>query len=77
MGRFWTLVLGVTIPALLTIMLSGTVNRANADSTIATITVGTGPYGAVFDPDNGYIYTANVAAGSYHRVKVTRRLAVD
>jgi DNA-binding beta-propeller fold protein YncE len=45
-------------------MLSGIVNRANADSSIATITVGTGPYGAVFDPDNGYIYTANVAAGS-------------
>ena len=64
MTKFWTLVLGVTIPALLTIMLSGIVNIANADSTIATITVDKGPYGAVFDPDNGYIYTANVAAGS-------------
>ena len=51
------LVLGVTILALLTIMLSAIVNTANADSTIATITVGTGPYGAVFNPTNGFIYS--------------------
>ena len=35
------------------------VQRAWADSVIKTITVGTGPYGDVFDPDNGYIYVAN------------------
>jgi YVTN family beta-propeller protein len=46
------------------LFFSTLVNIANADSTIATITVGTGPYGAVFDPDNGYIYTANVASNS-------------
>jgi YVTN family beta-propeller protein len=38
--------------------------RAWADSVIKTITVGSGPYGAVFHPDNGYIYTANVASNS-------------
>ena len=57
MTKFWTLVLGVTIPALLTIMLSAIANTANADSTIATITVDKGPYGAVFNPDNGYIHS--------------------
>lgn len=57
MTKFWTLVLGVTIPALLTVMLSAIVYTANADSTIATITVDNG---AVFNPDNGYIYTANL-----------------
>ena len=46
-------------------MLSVIVDTANADSTIATITVGTGPYGAVFDPDNGYIYTANDTHGEF------------
>jgi YVTN family beta-propeller protein len=46
------------------LFFSAIVNIANADSTIATITVGTGSYGAVFDPDNGYIYTANVASSS-------------
>jgi hypothetical protein len=45
-------------------MLSVITNTANADSTIATITVDAGPYGAVFDPDNGYIYTANVLSNS-------------
>ena len=31
------------------------VERAWADSIINTITVGTGPYGDLFDPANGYI----------------------
>jgi len=35
------------------------VQTARADSVIKTITVGTGPYGDLFDPDNGYIYVAN------------------
>ena len=32
---------------------------AQADSVIATIMVGTGPYGDLFDPANGYVYTVN------------------
>lgn len=39
-------------------------NKANADSVIATITVGTGPYGDLFDPANGYVYVANVFSHS-------------
>jgi YVTN family beta-propeller protein len=39
-------------------------SRAWADSVIKTITVGTGPYGDLFDPDNGYIYVANVFSNS-------------
>ncbi|HET7391546.1 MAG TPA: YncE family protein, partial [Nitrososphaeraceae archaeon] len=35
-----------------------------ADSVIKTITVGTGPYGDLFDPDNGYIYVANLFSHS-------------
>lgn len=61
-----SLVLGITIPALLTITMLFTIaNIANADSTIATITVDAGPYGAIFDPDNGYVYTANVLSNVY------------
>ena len=40
------------------------VQRAWADSVTKTITVGTGPYGDLFDPDNGHIYVANVASNS-------------
>jgi len=40
-------------------LLIGRVGLAQADSVIATITVGTGPYGDLFDPANGYVYTAN------------------
>jgi YVTN family beta-propeller protein len=38
--------------------------KANADSVIATITVGTGPYGDLFNPANGYVYVANVFSHS-------------
>jgi YVTN family beta-propeller protein len=38
--------------------------RAWADSVIKTITVGTGPYGDLFDPANGNIYVANVGSNS-------------
>src|SRR5438874_10127348 len=40
-------------------LLIGRVGLAQADSVIATITVGTGPYGDLFDPANGLVYTAN------------------
>ena len=40
-------------------LLIGRAGLAEADSVIATITVGTGPYGDLFDPTNGYVYTAN------------------
>jgi YVTN family beta-propeller protein len=40
-------------------ILIGRVGLAEADSVIAAITVGTGPYGDLFDPANGYVYTAN------------------
>jgi DNA-binding beta-propeller fold protein YncE len=36
------------------------VERAWVDSVIKTITVGTGPYGDLFDPANGYIYVAYI-----------------
>jgi YVTN family beta-propeller protein len=40
------------------------VESAWADSVIKTITVGTGPYGDLFNPDNGYIYVANQFSNS-------------
>jgi YVTN family beta-propeller protein len=40
------------------------VERDWADSVIKTITVGTGPYGDLFDPDNGYIYVADQFSNS-------------
>jgi len=73
-----SLILGIAIPALLTmIMLPTIANTANADSTIATITVDKGPYGAVFNPDNGYIYTASVAAGSVSVVDGNTNKVID
>jgi len=42
------------------------VKRASADSVIKTITVGTGPYGDVFDPDNCEGYEAHY----YNRIKI-------
>jgi DNA-binding beta-propeller fold protein YncE len=50
-----------------TLSISGvdtSVKLANADSVIGTITVGTGPYGSIYDPANGYIYAANVFSNS-------------
>ena len=52
-----TLILTVVV-ALASPHLFG-VERAWADSVIKTITVGPGPYGDLFDPDNGDIYVAN------------------
>ncbi|MFL6404627.1 MAG: YncE family protein [Nitrososphaeraceae archaeon] len=57
----------LTFVLALALLLSSTflvLERAWADSVIKTITVNRGPYGAVFDPDNGNIYTANVASNS-------------
>jgi DNA-binding beta-propeller fold protein YncE len=60
------LVLGVTVSALLTMIFSTILHTANADSTMATITVGPGPYGAVFNPDKGYIYTVSGKTDQVH-----------
>jgi YVTN family beta-propeller protein len=51
----------------LALVLSSTslgVESAWADSVSKTITVGTGPYGDLFNPNNGYVYVANVASNS-------------
>jgi YVTN family beta-propeller protein len=40
------------------------VEKAWADSVIKTITVGIGPYGDLFDPNNGHIYVANLFSNS-------------
>src|SRR5215831_2190040 len=53
-----TLVMALASPHLLG------VEKVWADSVIKTITVGTGPYGDLFDPANGYIYIANVFSNS-------------
>jgi YVTN family beta-propeller protein len=39
---------------------------ALADSVIATITVGTGPYGALFNPITGHVYTADIASSTVY-----------
>lgn len=55
------------ISVVLAIALSGTfvgLESALADSVIATITVGTGPYGAVYNPITGHVYTANIASST-------------
>ncbi len=36
----------------------------HADSVVATITVGTGPYGALFNPITGHVYTADIASST-------------
>jgi YVTN family beta-propeller protein len=38
--------------------------RTWADSVIATITVGTGPYGAIFNPITGHVYAADIASST-------------
>jgi YVTN family beta-propeller protein len=38
--------------------------NAWADSVIATITVGTGPYGAIYNPITGHVYTADIASST-------------
>jgi hypothetical protein len=45
-------------------LLIGRAGLAEADSVIATITVGTGPYGDLYDPANGNIYVANFFSNS-------------
>ena len=37
---------------------------ANADSVIATIIVGTGPYGAIFNPITNHVYTADISSST-------------
>jgi YVTN family beta-propeller protein len=36
----------------------------HADSVVATITVGTGPYGAIYNPITGHVYTADIASST-------------
>ena len=36
----------------------------HADSVIATITVGIGPYGAIYNPITGHVYTADIASST-------------
>ncbi|PWU81326.1 MAG: hypothetical protein DLM72_07590 [Candidatus Nitrosopolaris wilkensis] len=45
-------------------LLIGRVGVAQADSVIATRTVGTGPYGDLYDPANGNVYVANIFSDS-------------
>jgi YVTN family beta-propeller protein len=58
------LLLSILCLALSLSTIINSIKQANADSVIGTITVGTGPYGAIYDPANGYIYTANVFSNS-------------
>ena len=55
------------LSVVLALALSGTfmgLESALADSVIATITVGTGPYGALFNPITGHVYTADIASNT-------------
>ena len=55
------------LSVILALALSGTfmgIESALADSVIATITVGTGPYGAIFNPITGHVYTADIASST-------------
>ena len=55
------------LSVILALALSGTfygAERAWADSVIATITVGTGPYGAIFNPITSHVYTADIASST-------------
>jgi DNA-binding beta-propeller fold protein YncE len=57
----FTLLLSVLILSAISseMLLIERADMAQADSVIATITVGRGPYGDLFDPANGLVYTAN------------------
>lgn len=55
------------LSVILALALSSTflgLESALADSVIATITVGTGPYGAIFNPITGHVYTADIASST-------------
>ena len=39
-------------------------SSVHADSVIATITVGTGPYGVIYNPITGHVYTADIASST-------------
>jgi YVTN family beta-propeller protein len=55
------------ISLVLALALSSTflgLEKAWADSVIATITVGTGPYDAIFNPITGHVYTADIASST-------------
>ena len=55
------------LSVILALALSGVflgIESALADSVIATITVGTGPYGALFNPITGHVYTADIASST-------------
>ena len=55
------------ISLVLVLALSSTflgLEKVWADSVIATITVGTGPYGAIFNPITGHVYTADIASST-------------
>ena len=48
-------VIAIIISAITPLMFS----IVHADSVVATITVGTGPYGAIYNPITGHVYTAD------------------
>ena len=55
------------LSVVLALALSSTflgLESALADSVIATITVGTGPYGAIYNPITGHVYTADIASST-------------
>jgi len=55
-------VLATTISAIAPLLSSSSI--VHADSVVATITVGTGPYGALFNPITGHVYTADIASST-------------
>ena len=59
----------ILAPALSGIFLG--IESALADSVIATITVGTGPYGAIFNPITGHVYTADIASSTVSVIDTT------
>jgi YVTN family beta-propeller protein len=62
------------LSVILALALSGTflgLESALADSVIATITVGTGPYGAIFNPITGHVYTADIASSTVSVIDTT------
>jgi YVTN family beta-propeller protein len=62
------------LSVILALALSGIflgIESALADSVIATITVGTGPYGAIFNPITGHVYTANIASSTVSVIDTT------
>lgn len=71
------LALALGIVTLLFAIAILTSTAAKADSVIATIPVGTGPYGALFNPLTGHVYTADLFSNTISVIDTSTNKVID